>query len=240
MSQLIIDIGNSNARIAGVDTQQFAQVEVVAADQLIAHLQQRSPAPEQIVFSSVGNKAVSQQLLSQFPQSRQITTPAYAHGVINAYRQYAKLGVDRWLAMVGLRQSYFGPAVIVDVGTAVTVDLLDEFGQHRGGWIVPGMEMMVNALTAGTAQVASDQPLGDIGFATQTASCVSNGCLAAVHGLVEQARQQAMQTLGSSITPLLVLTGGQGELVSQLLPLEHRLDPMLVLKGLACYARKRG
>lgn len=234
---LIIDIGNSNARIATTATEQFSQVHVVPVEQLITVLQQQCAPSHEIYFASVANQGVAQALCQHFPAAQQITTPAYAHGVINAYADYRKLGIDRWLALVGLRQQQHGPSIIVDIGTAVTVDVIDEFGQHKGGWIIPGMAMMMSALTHGTAHVFSDQPLTHTAFATNTAQGVSHGCLAAVTGVVEHAVHQAQVALRSAIAPHIVLTGGQGAVVSRVLTLEHQLDPMLVLKGLACYAR---
>jgi type III pantothenate kinase len=55
--------------------------------------------------------------------------------------------VDRWLAIVGAAHTYGMPVVIWDLGTATTLDAVDEQGQHRGGLIYPGPETMLNSLT---------------------------------------------------------------------------------------------
>lgn len=240
MKALLIDIGNTNARIATADSRCFDDVVVVPCEKLIAHLQQQYADEQSVIFATVGKQTVANQLCSSFRHARQITTPAWGHGVINAYQNNAALGVDRWLALVGLRAIYKGPAIVVDIGTAVTVELMDEFGQHKGGWIIPGMEMMINSLMAGTERVASDYQLEGIGFACSTAKGVTNGCLAAINGVVQQAIVQARSALGSRMTPRVVLTGGQAEVVSSVLTVKHDVDPMLVLRGLAQYARQSG
>src|SRR4029077_2103024 len=75
-------------------------------------------------------------------------------GVRNGYAETWRLGADRWVAMLGAHARYPGRALwVVDVGTALTVDLLDEHGRHRGGLLVPGPALMVESLLRRTAGI---------------------------------------------------------------------------------------
>ncbi|MGD9662801.1 MAG: type III pantothenate kinase [Porticoccaceae bacterium] len=153
-----------------------------------------------------------------------------AAGVVCGYKQPEKLGVDRWLgALAGWVKCKTG-FLVVDAGSALTLDLVDSFGVHRGGYIVPGYEMMKNALGFNTWGVKVEkrlQPTLELG--TDTSAAVQHGCLGALAGLVELAvRRNGVATL--------FVTGGDGERVVEHLKLDGinvALTPNLVLDGLA-------
>ncbi|MGB5346927.1 MAG: type III pantothenate kinase [Woeseia sp.] len=161
---------------------------------------------------------------------------AEGFGVTNSYRQPRKLGVDRWVAMIGARAFSHKALCIVDAGTAVTIDALDSSGQHLGGQILPGIHLMNNALAEDTSDLpavkrAASNKLDSLpGFASSTSKAIYSGAMGAVCGAVERA-MRAMRSAG--YRPLLILTGGDA---SRILPVldgaaEHR--PHLVLEGLA-------
>ena len=76
-----------------------------------------------------------------------------AAGVINGYAEPSRLGVDRWLALLAARQLCPGNLVVVDAGTAITLDLLSGDGRHLGGYILPGVERQAQSLWGGTSRV---------------------------------------------------------------------------------------
>ena len=159
-------------------------------------------------------------------------------GLAPGYQEPARLGVDRWLALVALRARGFLPAVAVDAGSALTVDCLSPEGRHEGGWIVPGLTLAQRALFQGTDGVRGE---GGWGWdATQapprhTAAAVAQGLLLQAMAFIAEVAQQGAMRWGRS--PTIVLTGGDGE---ALMPgLRHRLpcyalklEPALVLEGL--------
>ncbi|UCB54558.1 MAG: type III pantothenate kinase, partial [Thiotrichales bacterium] len=79
-------------------------------------------------------------------QTEFLRSTAQLNGVRNAYPDPAQYGVDRWAALLGAHALYDVPVCIIDTGTAITVDLLDAEGIHRGGRILPGLQMMREAL----------------------------------------------------------------------------------------------
>ncbi len=175
-----------------------------------------------------------------------------AAGVRNGYREAWRLGADRWVALLGAR-ALCGDgkaACVVDVGTAVTIDLLDGKGHHLGGAIVPGPELMVASLLASTGGIRrrAQEPGGappsrrrlprDL-FATATAAALDAGARHAVAAVVERAAAQAVARLGSAgrrQAPEVLLTGGAAPGVGRLLGVAHRVVPDLVLRGLAAVA----
>jgi type III pantothenate kinase len=107
-----------------------------------------------------------------------------AGGVSCLYRDPARMGVDRWLALLAARHRTKTPVVIVDAGSAVTVDLLSSEGLHVGGYILPGFSMQQSALLGQTAKVRFDQVETDNQFGgNDTASCVAAGAGLVFDGL---------------------------------------------------------
>lgn len=157
-------------------------------------------------------------------------------GVTNSYTQPRRMGVDRWVAMVGAWAEVQGACLVVDCGTAVTIDALDSDGQHLGGQIIPGVGTMANALASATSDIPSVRPApgrggADLGmFGRTTAAAVREGAQNAVTGAVDR----AIRTLQSNAyEPVVVLTGGDSSRILNALcePPLHR--PHLVLQGLA-------
>ncbi|MGB5689716.1 MAG: type III pantothenate kinase [Woeseiaceae bacterium] len=157
-------------------------------------------------------------------------------GVTNGYTQPRRMGVDRWVAMIGAFAELKSACVVVDVGTAMTIDALDDEGQHLGGQIVAGVATMANALATAASDIPEVKPAPGRGqadlamFAHNTAAAVREGAQNAVAGAVDR----AIQTLRSNAyKPVVVLTGGDASRILNALcetPL-HR--PHLVLQGLA-------
>jgi len=162
-------------------------------------------------------------------------TARAAFGVTNSYRNPRRLGVDRWVAMIGAYDEFKSALCIVDAGTAVTVDALNRAGQHLGGQILPGITLMMHALSTDTSDIpavrrAPAVAAGLDGFATSTGSAVYNGALGAVCGAIDR----AVRTLRAArYRPQVVLTGGDASRILARLesPAEHR--PNLVLQGLS-------
>jgi type III pantothenate kinase len=161
-------------------------------------------------------------------------------GVRNGYRDVWRLGADRWVALLGARQCAPRAAVcVVDIGTATTIDLLTADGRHRGGAILPGPQLMVDALlrdTGGIRRRASGRAAADTAFARDTAAALRAGAVLATTGAIERALREARRQ-SPGRRPKLLLTGGAAEMIAAQLGLPHELAPDLVLRGLAALAR---
>jgi len=149
-------------------------------------------------------------------------------GLQCGYDDPARLGVDRWLAVLACWQTIARQALVVDAGSALTMDILTAEG-HLGGYIVPGLQMMQQALGVATWGVRAERELAAVDEpGRETSAAVINGCLSALAGAVEHAAARAGLRR-------VVLTGGDGEAVAGFLDdsLDIVLVPDLVLDGLA-------
>jgi type III pantothenate kinase len=152
-------------------------------------------------------------------------------GVVNGYQQPEKLGVDRWLAIMAARAKAPSAFVVVDCGSAITVDLVTSQGEHLGGYIAPGLRLMREALVTKTSAIK----LSQIGYpdndfpGRNTVTAIKSAELAMIAGLVDHARS-ILRNYDSHEAHLWV-TGGDGEwLVGMLKDGTYYED--LVLDGL--------
>ena len=150
-------------------------------------------------------------------------------GVVNGYAEPARLGVDRWLAVVAAYCRIRDACCVVDCGTTITVDLVGAEGRHQGGYIVPGLQLMRETL-AGRSQALAVDPRdwGSVAPGTSTGAAIQNGILGMALGFLRQVRQQDEHTRYRWL-----LTGGDAQVLSPLLDWEHDLLHDLVLDGLA-------
>jgi len=154
--------------------------------------------------------------------------------VRNGYREPNLLGVDRWLGMVAAYQLVSGACIVVSGGTAITVDLIAHDGEHMGGFIAPGLNLMLDSLTSGTRQIKLDRvvPALELRPAVATTDAVYSACAAMLTGLIDNGVRQ-LRRLDQNNEFQMVFTGGDA---GKLLPFypQARLVPDLVLDGLAC------
>jgi type III pantothenate kinase len=163
-----------------------------------------------------------------------------AGGVRNGYREVWRLGADRWIALLGARDCAPRATIcVVDIGTATTIDLLTADGRHRGGAILPGPQLMVDALlrdTGGIRRRASGRAAAGTAFARDTAAALRAGAVLATTGAIERALRAARRQ-SPGRRPKLLLTGGAAAMIAAQLGLAHETVPDLVLRGLAVLAR---
>ena len=138
------------------------------------------------------------------------------------------LGVDRWLAMLAVnQQSGTGYKLVVSLGTAMTLDILDSSGLHLGGYIVPGVGLMKRMLNSNTARL----PLVNASAATlrpgtNTVDCINNGVLAMSAAMVNAQRSKYKNCD-------VYLTGGDAKLLAPHVEGGCSCFPELVMDGLA-------
>lgn len=159
-----------------------------------------------------------------------------AYGVTNSYRQPRRMGVDRWVAMIAAWAELESACLVVDAGTAVTIDVLDDNGQHLGGQILPGVVLMASALSSETNDIPAvvrRAPKTQDGldmFASNTAIAVASGALNAVVGAIERANRILRL---NTYDPTIILTGGDASRILTSLDTAPLHRPHLVLQGLA-------
>lgn len=157
-----------------------------------------------------------------------------AGGVANGYREHQRLGVDRWLAMLGAYDMCKGACLVIDLGTAITVDLISESGLHLGGYIAPGASLLRSQLLTHARRVRYDSAesalaLKDLSPGRSTAEAVERGCLIMVRSYIAAQIEYAETVLGGEFTTL--VTGGDFALTKDI-P-SALCVPDLVFRGLA-------
>jgi type III pantothenate kinase len=194
-----------------------------------------------VIACNVAGKAFAEKLSAIIRshtghEVRFVRSQAMACGVSNAYRQPGRLGVDRWVAMIGARAQCTSTCLIVDAGTAVTIDALSADGRHLGGQILPGLMVMADALGKNTSDLPKSRRSVSVvaglpdPFARSTAAAIAQGAIGAVAGAIERA-VRALEQQG--LSPAILLTGGDAALIQQSLATTVELRPNLVLEGLA-------
>ena len=240
MTAWLFDLGNSRFKFAPLQQQRAGQVQVLEHNgqqalepQALQALPQGSVAYVASVASAALREQLLQALAGRFERVELVTTSASCAGVTVAYAEPARFGVDRFLALIGAYGH--GPVLVAGVGTALTLDLLDGEGLHRGGLISASPTTMREALHARAAQLPIEG--GEhVAFASDTLDALASGCEGAAVALIERNLAQAAVLLGEPVQ-LLLHGGGAAPLLSWLPQGEYR--PSLVLDGLASWATQQ-
>jgi type III pantothenate kinase len=164
----------------------------------------------------------------------QVHSSANAFGISSSYQQPESLGVDRWLAMIGAKQLYPQQnLLIIDAGTATTIDLLAANGQHFGGWIMPGVQTLFNSLLTRTTKIiATPKVTASLSFGQDSSNCLNHGSWVMTIGAIKEAIIQANSLL---TLDKVLITGGNSEQIAKLMADHCQLEAKLVLLGLSCF-----
>ena len=251
MSFLVIDIGNTRLKwglysqgSTGAVLQAHGAVVLEDIDHLWAHEWRGLPAPEAMLGCVVAGDAIKRRVEEQLANwgvpPRWVVSSALASGVVNGYEHPARLGADRWAAIIGARQRALRaspmappPVLAVMVGTAVTVDAVDVAGRFLGGLILPGFGLMYRALESGTAGLKV--PTGEVqDFPTNTSDALMSGGTDAIAGAIERSLRRLRQYTGQE--PLLVMSGGAVSRLSHVTELPAQVVENLIFEGLLALA----
>lgn len=241
---LLIDAGNSRIKWALVEAHGRPLIEGTlshACAEADAPALAGLPAPRSAWLSNVAGAALGERLHAWVEQrwpglpQHTIRSREQQCGVRNGYREPARLGTDRWAALIGARAAYPDEDLLIATfGTATTLERLDADGYFRGGLIAPGWSLMLRSLGEHAAQLpmlnAEAAPRApatlDAALANDTANAIVEGCRAAQAGLIERAWR-------ACATPLrCVLAGGAVDQVGPALTIPFTRHDNLVLAGL--------
>ncbi len=203
--------------------------------------------PEEILVCSVASpdrcsglrKAISRHSSADL---RRVQSEEKTCGISNGYHDPQKLGDDRWMAVVGAACHYGLPLVVMDLGTATTLDAVDDQGRHIGGLIIPGPGTMLKSLDAGTAlnvnpvkfpgrlDARSGEPQRETGAGIQW------GVVSAQTSLLQEFTRRVRESLSEESKKNLkvLLTGGAANVIIEQSDCQLIHDPLLVFKGILC------
>ncbi|MCW8855410.1 MAG: type III pantothenate kinase [Gammaproteobacteria bacterium] len=236
---LSIDIGNSCLKWAFWEGDKIHQkgaecYQLSELDELLNSFFSTVPVQGKIYISCVAGTQVKEKVDLWFSKNWQVNSvyvvsQKQCSGLINAYTDAESLGVDRWYAMIGAWIKYKRAFCIIDCGTAVTVDVVDNSGQHQGGLIIPGLNMMRSALQQGTQGI--ENVSGQLNnLARNTGDAVNSGCSQVLVLGLESLLNKYKETLGKDL--LCIVTGGDGQAIAEQFTSDYIYEPDLILYGL--------
>lgn len=252
MTFLALDVGNTrlkwaqyDAPVVGAKLLAHGAVFLENIDRLAEDDWQSLPAPSSIVGCVVAGDAVKRRVTEQLEiweaLPRWVVPGPTEAGLSNGYDHPARLGSDRWVAMIGahhrlLRRGLYKPCVVVMVGTAVTVEAIDASGRFLGGIILPGHGIMLRALESGTAGL--HVPTGDVqDFPTNTSDALTSGGTFAIAGAVQRMVDNLTRHCGEA--PECIMTGGAGWKMAPSMSVTIELVENLIFDGLLEIASRR-
>ena len=246
MTFLAIDIGNTRLKWAlyaspqaGAAVLAHGAAFLETIDELAEKEWQHLAPPSSMLGCVVAGEAVRRRVEEQLElwdlTPRWVVSGPKEGGVTNGYDHPTRLGTDRWVAMIGARGHVLArgparPALVVMIGTAVTVDAVDRDGHFLGGLILPGHGIMLRALESGTAGLRV--PTGEVmPFPSNTSDALTSGGTYAITGAIERMRRHLRERSGGE-DPLVLITGGAGWKVAPYLDMPHELLESLIFDGL--------
>lgn len=248
--KLLLDMGNSRLKSAVLsDAGELSQFVFATYGQqppieiLAKHLN-GFESIDSVTLVSVLGEHFHQQVIALLDRRkiplRWANSEANAYGVTNHYNQPEQLGSDRFVALVAARQAFPEQAcIVIDCGTAVTIDALTERGEFYGGVIIPGLKLWSDSLIRNADQLNQQQTQNPELFARDTAQAIGSGSVfgltSAIEGICQRMSQGLQRPLADKAALKLVICGGDAELVTKYSRLTFELMPHLVLMGLAEY-----
>ena len=236
---LAIDAGNSRVKWGWHDGAGSTSIATVSLIEFAASSDHVNPfsmthdAPERIVISNVAGDGAHQLLVNW--TSIFDAEPLWLHadtercGVRNRYEKPELLGSDRWAALIAARAIHHGASLVVNAGTATTVDMLAEDGTFLGGAILPGVELMRFVLHEHTGRLPIQEGVHRE-MPRNTLDAIETGCRHAQAGAVER-MYRVFRDIAPA--PLCIVAGGAGRTLVDQLSMPRRYVENLVLDGLA-------
>jgi len=253
MSFLAIDVGNTRLKWALYDAPQPGARVLAQGAEFLDHVDRLAetawaglPPPRCMLGCVVASDAVKHRVEAQMEHwdiaPQWVIASSQEAGLSNGYDHPARLGPDRWVAMIGAWHSMLSmgaprPIVVSMVGTAVTVEAIDASGRFLGGYILPGHGIMLRALESGTAGL--HVPTGEVRpFPTNTSDALTSGGTYAIAGAMERMVDHVREHCGAE--PWCVMAGGAGWKMAPSLATPFELVDTLIFDGLLQIAAHRG
>ena len=252
MTFLALDVGNTRLKWAlyeapqpGARPQAQGAVFLENIEKLADEEWRGLAAPTRILGCVVAGDAVKRRVMDQLEHwdvtPSWVVASASEAGLSNGYDHPARLGADRWVAMIGAHHRLRSrgerrPCILAMVGTAVTVEAIDAEGRFLGGLILPGHGIMLRALESGTAGL--HVPTGEVrDFPTNTSDALTSGGTFAIAGAIERVVHKLERHCGE--TPACFMTGGAGWKMAPSMRQPFELVDSLIFDGLLEIAARR-
>ena len=243
---LLIDVGNSLIKVGIWHKGELLKNKLCTLETLYSELSSYEKLNvSEILFTSVISETKTNKIYSILTKKfnveiTQIKSKRSFLGVKNGYKQPAKLGDDRWCSIVGGHYLYKKSFIIVDCGTAISLDCVGEDAVHKGGYIFSGFEgywqSFTNAYGLKDLRIKK-QKVKSLSPAKSTSDALIKGYILMISSVIEKI--YANFSSESRDKPKLIITGSYGAEVSKSLNIKSIFEPNLVLKSLGVIFEKK-
>ena len=238
--RIFVDIGNSNLKLAsfnnGFENAVSIKYNKESLKDSISENIKKFSAPEEMFCVSVAGDHVQNQFSELCLETWNIV-PKYLGvsksfmGVTNAYEKFNQLGVDRWMAIIAAWNKVKNGVIVIDFGSALTIDIVNSKGKHQGGYILPGEYLMQKTLAINT-NIHSE--FGNEKFSLEpgvnTVECIVNGTGRATLGFIVDLYKSLNKNQSCKYRCL--ITGGGAQKYTGYLSIPHEYEPLLVFEGM--------
>jgi len=250
---LLVDFGNSCLKwclsneneMGNIQRFQYSEesIEVLLTTNLLSDLD--LSGLDNIIVCCVASLSMKSRFYD-WAEDNLLKTPIFVEsanemlGVKNAYKIASKLGNDRWLSILFVHQVHQMPVCVIDCGTAITIDVVLESGQHAGGLIAPGYMAQIAALDQKTNIIENhhfDNQRKNSLLQNNTELCVEQGCRLMSLGFLKDVVNKLTLQYGDSLK--VIITGGDSENFVSDLPADWHYQPDLLFRGLQFFSTQK-
>ncbi len=240
--KLLVDIGNTRTKWALADGQSTiargAELNSGLESLLLPNIEIDAAIASSVATSFIAERVSSEVLQQAGCKLRFAEVEKSACGLRNNYRVLDKLGVDRWVAAIGAYKRYPNQdIVVIDAGTAVTIDWVSKRGAFEGGVILPGLTLMHDSLVGNAAGIDSKVSEVSSVIGKSTEECVNSGAFFGLIGAIDRVVKEIVSARSNSSESCRVLVcGGDAEALIARLPINFQLESDLIFDGLRVLA----
>ncbi|NBQ68053.1 MAG: type III pantothenate kinase [Nitrosomonadaceae bacterium] len=238
---LIIDSGNSFVKWGLFDNDLWLTQNSVSCDDISVLKTELSvlSEPHLIIISHVARDEIKNEICKII--SHWSIQPIWHHsqsyqcGVLNGYSDPKQLGSDRWAALIAAWNIEHKACLVINAGTALTIDTLSDSGKFLGGIILPGFHLMLNSLYSGT-QLKPNKSGVYQNFPVNTQNAIHSGIIQSLVGAIDR----MYDILSKQLTHLsisCIISGGNSSLLCPFIKYPIKIIDNLVLEGLVVIAK---
>ncbi len=242
-SVFAIDSGNSYLKWAYFENNQCVRQNKVHNQDItqLSDVWLSLKRPDIVVISQVSNHNIPEQMTHVFDtwgiQPHRIVALSKQCGVTNSYDNPSQLGSDRWASLIASWHHCQASCLVVNIGTAMTVDALSDDGIFLGGIIVPGPHLMWNSILLNTQIFQDLENCRYEVFPVGTANALYSGIIQSLVGSVERMRHLFHFSQGYAVRNCILSGGGVADILPHI-DFEYLVIDNLVLEGLKIIAKE--
>ena len=227
-SNLFVDIGHSAVKWRTLDSEVFSQSVDKFSEKSL-------PDNQSVWLSAVAHREIVQAIEMEFSDVTVVKSLSHFGSLTIAYKEPLDLGSDRFLAMLGALKHFPNRnLLIVDIGSALTIDVVNDSGEHQGGLIMPGLE----AIRGSFAKFATNSKnLNSSSLQTSTEKAWLSGTQAM---FISSIKEQITTYETEQPEGIVAITGSSAKSLISELPETVNYFDNLVLDGLESYSKSMG